>query len=139
MLLSSEWMNTRTLLSYWLISLGLLTAGSFVPFSGIIHNFFMIDTILHLFLCGSVSFISMILFRKRKTAFLLSFAVTPFGYLLEIFHSFLSGDGFNALNAMANNAGVLAGIAAGFLLRLKNHYLRSENKSVTQKGGGRDE
>ncbi|NTU96524.1 MAG: hypothetical protein HGA62_01765 [Chlorobiaceae bacterium] len=127
MLLASEWMNTRTLLSYWLICLGLLTVGSFVPFSGIIHNFFMIDTIMHFFLSGSVSLISMILFKSRKTSFLISFAITPFGYLLEIVHSSLSGEGFSALNAMANNAGVLAGIASGFVLRLKNHYIRSQN------------
>jgi hypothetical protein len=125
-LLSCDWMNSRILLNYWTIFLVLLTAGSFVPFSDIIHNLFMIDTIFHLLICAALSLISMILFKSRKTAFLLSFAVTPYGYLLEMVHASVYGESFNALNAMANNAGVLTGITAGFVLRLKNHYIRTD-------------
>ena len=64
----------------------------------------------------------MILFKSRKTAFLLSIAMMPAGYLIEILHIVVTVENFNAINALANNTGVLAGIATGFIVRLKRHY-----------------
>ncbi|NTU93698.1 MAG: hypothetical protein HGA56_06755 [Chlorobiaceae bacterium] len=121
-------MNSRVLLGYGILSMALLTIGSFMPFTSLIHHLFMIDTIVHFFLCCAVALISMILFRQRKTAFLLAFAVTPYGFMLEHLHTWLTGEPFAAVNALANNAGVLVGIAAGFVLRLKNHNNRVQQR-----------
>jgi VanZ family protein len=82
----------------------------------------MIDTLLHLILYGVLSFIPMILFKSRKNAFLLSLAMTPIGYLFETMHTFVTEENFSAINVLANNIGVLAGIATGFIVRLKCHF-----------------
>ena len=120
--LKSEWNTCRTLLGYWVVVLSMLVIGSFVPFSGLVHTFFMIDTLAHLGLYTMLSFIPMILLRSRKIAFLLSVSMTPIGYLLETVHMMVTGDTFNVLNVLANNIGVIMGIGAGFIVRLKLHY-----------------
>ncbi len=121
-ILKSEWNTNRTLLGYWVVVLLLLFIGSFLPFSGLLHTFFMIDTVAHLGLYTMLSFIPMILFRSRKTAFLLSVSMTPIGYLFETLHMMVTAENFSVLNVLANNIGVLMGIGAGFIVRLKLHY-----------------
>jgi|GEM_PF-471105 len=132
-LLKPEWNSNRTLLSYWMWALFLLFIGSFMPFTTIIHNFFLIDTVVHLILFCILSFVPMILLRSRKTAFLFSIAMTTIGYLLEMLHMMLTGENYNAINLLANNAGVLTGIAAGFIVRLKNHYGTTEQNNINRK------
>ena len=121
-LLKPEWNTNRSLLIYWILLLVLLFIGSFMPLSTIVHHFFMIDTLLHLILYSVLSFIPMILFKSRKNAFLLSLAMTPIGYLFETMHTFVTEENFSAINVLANNIGVLAGIATGFIVRLKCHF-----------------
>ncbi len=121
-LLKAEWKTNRVLLSYWILVLFLLIMGSFMPLKAIVNHFILIDTLLHLILYFLLSFIPMILFKSRKTAFLLSIAMMPAGYLIEILHIVVTVENFNAINALANNTGVLAGIATGFIVRLKRHY-----------------
>lgn len=125
--LQSEGMNSRVLLNYWILCLVLLSIGSIVPLSAVFNVFLAIDAIMHLVLCVVIAFISMILFRRRKTALMLSFAVTPYGYLLEYIHAMFSGESFNVVNVLMNNLGVLLGLAGGFVLRLKYHYYREQN------------
>ena len=96
--------------------------GSFIPLPAIIHHYFLLDTLAHLILYTMLSFIPMILFQCRKTAFLLAIAMTSIGYVLETFHIMVTDESFSAINVLANNIGVLAGIAVGFIVRLKNHY-----------------
>ena len=120
--LKPEWNTNRSLLIYWILLLVLLFIGSFIPLTTIIHNFSMLDTVLHMILYSVLSFIPMILFKSRKNAFLLSLAMTPIGYLLETIHILVTEESFSAINVLANNAGVLAGIATGFIVRLKCHY-----------------
>ena len=121
-LLKTEWNTNRSLLIYWMLGLVLLFIGCFMPISAIVHNIFFIDTLLHLILYSMLSFIPMILFNSRKTAFLLSLGMTPVGYLLETLHISVTEENFSAINVLANNAGVIAGIATGFIVRLKCHY-----------------
>ena len=121
-LLKPEWNTNRSLLIYWMLGLVLLFIGCFLPLSEIVHNIFFIDTLLHLILYSMLSFIPMILFNSRKTAFLLSLGMTPVGYLLETLHISVTEENFSAINVLANNAGVIAGIATGFIVRLKCHY-----------------
>ena len=121
-LLKPEWNTNRSLLIYWLLVLFLLFIGSFIPLTAIIHNFFLLDTVLHMILYSVLSFIPIILFKSRKNAFLLSLTMTPIGYLFETLHILVTEESFNAINVLANNAGVLAGIVTGFIIRLKRHY-----------------
>ena len=121
-LLKPEWNTNRSILIYWLLVLFLLFIGSFIPLTAIIHHFFLLDTIIHMILYSVLSFIPIILFKSRKNAFLLSLAMTPIGYLYETIHIFVTEESFNAINVLANNTGVLAGIVTGFIVRLKRHY-----------------
>ncbi|NTV92105.1 MAG: hypothetical protein HGA72_02140 [Chlorobiaceae bacterium] len=127
--LQPQWNANRTLLGYWGLAFFLLLIGTFVPFTEIIHNLFFLDTLAHLALYSMLSFIPLVLFRSRKTAFLFSLAMTPIGYLLEMLHMMVTGTNFSAINALSNNAGVVAGIAAGFIVRLKGHYERDKTKA----------
>jgi hypothetical protein len=112
------------LTTYWIGALALALAGAFVPRPEFRYGFLMIDTVIHLVIFAVLAFIPMICFRNRKNTFLLAISMAPLGYLLENLHVMITGESFNAINAIANNAGVLAGIAAGFVLRLKLHYER---------------
>ncbi|NTW53620.1 MAG: hypothetical protein HGB15_02395 [Chlorobaculum sp.] len=112
------------LTTQWIGALALALAGAFVPRPEFRYGFLMIDTVIHLVIFVFLAFIPMICFRNRKTTFLLAISMAPFGYLLETLHVMVTGENFNAINALVNNAGVLAGIAAGFVLRLKLHYER---------------
>jgi hypothetical protein len=115
---------------YWILTLALVLLGTLSPQTEIMHKVFPIDTILHLVLYTVLAFIPMILFRCRKTSFLISLSMTPLGYLLESLHMTVTGENFNALNALASNIGVITGIATGFIVRLKSHYKR--DRKVTQ-------
>ncbi len=127
-LLKPEWNTNRSLLIYWILGLVLIFIGSFIPLSGFVHNIFLIDTLLHMILYSMLSFIPMILFKSRKNAFLLSLAITPIGYLLETLHILVTEESFSALNVLANNAGVIAGIATGLVVRLKCHYTHEKQE-----------
>ena len=108
----------------WIAAFILALAGAFVPRPEFRYGFFMIDTLIHLAIFAILAFIPMILFRGRKTTCLLAISMAPLGSLLENLHVMVTGSSFNVINALANNLGVLAGIAAGFVLRLKSHYQR---------------
>jgi hypothetical protein len=127
-ILKSEWNNYLSLLGYWMLSLFMVFAGSFMPFSSVVHTFLLIDSIVHLILYSILAFIPMILLQNRKTALLLSLAMTPVGYLLEWLHIVVTADSFSAINVFANNTGVFAGMITGFIVRLKNHYSQEENR-----------
>jgi hypothetical protein len=100
----------------------MLAAGSILPSPPIIHKMMAIDTIVHTLLYAFLAFVPMLLLNCRKTAFLVSIAITPLGYILETIHMHITGHSFNAVNALANNIGVLSGIGIGFIIRLNNHY-----------------
>ncbi len=127
-ILKSEWNNYRTLFGYWIAMLFLVFTGSFMPFSSVVHMIMFIDTATHLLLYSVLAFIPMILLQNRKTALLISLAMTPVGYLLEWLHIMVTDGSFSALNVFANNIGVFAGMSAGFVIRLKNHYSHEENR-----------
>jgi hypothetical protein len=122
-LLTPKGINSRKILSYWLMILTMLLFGSFLP----VDTLFGIDTLVHFTLYGFASFIPMILFENRKSAFLLAIAMTPLGYILESVHMVVINGNFSAVNVLANNAGALAGMAAGFVVRLKKHYERDNS------------
>jgi len=113
-------------LRFWLILIALVFTGSFLTTTAIFHVL-NIDIIIHMFIYGILSFLPMIIFRKRKTAFLLSLAVAPLSFFFELLHGYESGWGFEWLDAFANNIGIIIGITVGLLVRLKKHF---ENESA---------
>ncbi len=114
------------LLRFWIIIIAMVFAGSFLTMTAIFHVL-KIDLILHILIYGILSFLPLLIFRKRKTAFLISLAIAPLSFLFESMHSIISGWPFEYLDAFANNVGVIAGMTAGLLVRLKKHY---ENEST---------
>ncbi|UZJ39351.1 hypothetical protein OO185_05315 [Prosthecochloris sp. SCSIO W1102] len=131
-MLKPEIDNGNKMIGYWLVSLVLILAGSLIPFNAIIANFYGLDTLAHIILYSVLSFVPMVLLADRKTAFLASIAITPLGYLFETINVVVTGEPFHALNALANNAGVILGIAAGFVVRLNNHYEMEKNHEASK-------
>jgi hypothetical protein len=111
---------------FWLILIALVLTGSFLTTTAIFHVL-NIDIIIHMFIYSVLSFLPMIIFRKRKTALLLSLAVAPLSFFFELLHGYESGWGFEWLDAFANNIGIMIGITVGLLVRLKKHF---ENESA---------
>lgn len=113
--------------SWWIVAFLLALTEALIPESRLPFRFHIFDLFLHLSLYTVLAFIPMIFFKCRKTTFLLAISMAPLGYLIEIIHAGINAEPFNALIALANNIGVLTGIAAGFLVRLKSHYQREGN------------
>ncbi len=131
LMIKTEWTTGSKLIGYWLTSFLLLLGGSLLPYGTIIPGFFGIDTLVHIVLYTILSFTPMVLLKNRQAAFLGAIVITPVGYALETLSMLITGEAFNAFNAIANNAGVLTGMAAGFIVRLKNHY-HHEHESDTK-------
>ncbi|NTW52119.1 MAG: hypothetical protein HGB22_05980 [Chlorobiaceae bacterium] len=130
-MIKNEWNNSTRLTRYWLLILLMLVAGSILPTPPYIHRIMALDTIMHLILYAFLALVPMVLLNCRKTAFLASLAVTPLGYLLETIYTLMTGNGFNVINALANNIGSLVGIGVGFIIRLNNHYEQQKACSTT--------
>lgn len=113
------------LLSFWLILIAILFASSFLTMTAVFHVL-NIDIVLHVIIYSILAYTPMIVFRKRKTAVLLSLAVAPLSFLFELIHSIAGGWGFEYLDALANNIGIIAGMTAGIFVRLKNHYKKED-------------
>jgi hypothetical protein len=129
-IIKPEWNSAARLTRYWITSLVVLVSASFLPsiqFPGSI----VVEALFHFILCSVLAFVPMVLLDKRKTAFLLSIAITSLGYLLEINHASITGALFCAIDALANNLGVLAGIGAGFIIRLNNHFDQKKARMST--------
>lgn len=130
-LIKTDWNQGPMLTGYWALSILVLTAGSLMPFNTG-GTLLFIDPVIHIALYATLSFVPMVLLDNRKAAFLVSSAIMPIGYLLECLHMMVSDNGFNALYALFNNIGVLSGMIAGFIMRLKHHYNeQSEERSKT--------
>ncbi|MEI8185376.1 MAG: hypothetical protein WCG19_01655 [Chlorobiaceae bacterium] len=85
------------------------------------------DFIFHVSIYSVLSFIPILLFRKRLIAFMVTIAIAPISFLFEMLHGMISGVDFQNLGAFYNNVGILIGIIAAAILRLKKHY---ENESI---------
>jgi hypothetical protein len=110
------------LIQYWTVSLCLFAAATILPYPPVLQYIAIISAVFHFFICIVLAFIPIVLIQRRKTAFLVSIAITSLGYLLETISAALNLTPFNAVNALANNIGVLAGISLGLIVRLNNHY-----------------
>jgi hypothetical protein len=120
--------NHEKLFSVWLILIAILFTSSFLTVTAIFHVL-KIDIVFHILAYSILAYIPMVLFRKRKTAILLSLAVAPLSFLFELMHGIVSEWGFEYLDTLANNIGIIAGITAGIFVRLKQHY-KNESAST---------
>ena len=71
------------LLSFWFLLIAMLFTASFLTVTAIFHEL-NIDIIFHILVYSILSFLPMLIFRKRKTAFLLSLAVAPLSFFLNL-------------------------------------------------------
>ncbi len=83
-----------------------------------------LDFIFHVSIYSILSFIPILLFRKRLIAFMVTIAIAPISFLFETLHGMVSGVDFQNVDAFFNNIGILFGIIAATILRLKRHYDR---------------
>ena len=112
--------SRRKLGTLWIAAFIMALAGAFMPSPKV----FMIDTVIHLLIFATLSFIPMIGMKCRKTTLLFAMSMAPLGYLLEHLHMMITEESFNAVNALANNIGVLVALVAGLIVRLLLHHER---------------
>jgi len=86
-----------------------------------------IDALFHVSIYSILSFIPLLLFRKRFTVFIVTITIPPLSFLFESIHGFISGYGFENFDAFYNNIGIIIGIIAGSVIRLKKHYEKEQN------------
>jgi VanZ family protein len=121
----------RMVLYLWAGALLMLVAGSLMPHAGPPDTGFWLDKILHIGVYGYLACCPVILFRNRKTALFLAVAMAPLGLGLEIGQMQIGGRDFSAADLLANNTGVVIGLVAGMICRLKMHYARRREGGST--------
>lgn len=110
----------------WLLVFTGLVAASLSKSTASAHGG-LFELFFHVLIYSVLSFIPILLFRKRIIAFMVTIAIAPISFLFEILHGSVSGYGFENLDAFYNNVGIIIGIIAAAIIRLKKHY-ESESK-----------
>lgn len=86
-----------------------------------------IDVFFHISIYSILSFIPLLIFKKRLTAFMVIIAIPPLSFIFEFIHGHFSGYGFEILDALYNNIGIILGILTASIIRLKKHYEIKQN------------
>jgi glycopeptide antibiotics resistance protein len=116
----------------WIIVFLILIAASLSKNTGVAHGY-GIDLIFHISIYALLSFIPILLFRKRIIAFMATIAIAPISFLFEVLHSMVNGYDFEHLDAFCNNIGIVIGIIAASIIRLKKHYESKNQEPDCQK------
>lgn len=108
--------TSRPLLAFWCLALALtavlgLTAAAAPPTQ---HH---VDKLIHMTVFGGLAAVPVAGFRNRAWALGAALALIPFGGLIELGQELVPGRTGSLGDAAANTLGVLAGIAAGWVLR----------------------
>lgn len=83
-----------------------------------------LDKMLHFICYFILSAVPVARFTRRDIAFLCAGIIPSIGVLLEYMQNSINGRTFSAEDMLANNLGVVAGIAIGILLRLSRKESR---------------
>ncbi len=110
----------------WAGFLAAVAVGSMMPKAAPTDTVTGLDKALHGLAYALLSGLAMALFRDRKTALLLALAMAPLGFALEMAQAHIPGRTFSPEDLIANNIGVLVGLGAGILWRVKRHYDRKK-------------
>lgn len=83
----------------------------------------LFDILIHISIYSILAFIPILLFRKRIIAFMATIAIAPISIAFEFLHGIIAGDEFKNLDYAAyNNIGIIVGIIAAAIIRIKMHY-----------------
>ncbi len=82
------------------------------------------DILFHISIYIILAFVPILLFRKRIIAFMATIAIAPISFLLEMLHvNFTTGNFENLIrDASYNNIGIIIGVIAAAIIRIKMHY-----------------
>ena len=105
----------------WLATILLLVTASLSPGSKAAHAF-SFDILFHIGAYALLSAIPIIVFRKRLYASITAIAIAPLAFLFETIHGSITGYGFEMLDALYNNIGILIGFICGIFIRLRQHF-----------------
>ncbi len=115
-------LSTKLIIIWIIVFIGLVGA----TFSGSTANSEgnVFDILFHVTIYTILAFVPILLFRKRILAFLITIAIAPISFLFEILHTTITGEGFEFLNlnALYNNVGIIIGVVAAAIIRIKMHY-----------------
>ena len=115
-------LSTKLIIIWIIVFIGLVAASfsrSTASSAGSVFNI-----LFHISIYSILAFVPILLFRKRIIAFMVTISIAPIGFLFEILHGTITGDGFENLNldAFYNNIGITIGIIVAAIIRIKLHY-----------------
>jgi len=115
-------LSTKLLIIWIIVFIGLVAASFSRSTASAAGNVF--DILFHISIYSILAFVPLLLFRKRIIAFMATLAIAPISFLFEILHGMITGDGFENLNldAFYNNVGIIIGVIAAAIIRVKIHY-----------------
>ncbi len=115
-------LSTKLITIWFIVFIGLVAASFSKTTASSAGNVF--DILFHISIYTILSFIPILLFRKRIIAFMATIAIAPISFLFEILHGMITGDGFENLNldAFYNNIGIIIGVITAAIIRIKMHY-----------------
>lgn len=115
-------LSTKLLIIWIIVFIGLVAASFSKSTASSAGNVF--DILFHISIYSILAFVPLLLFRKRIIAFMATLAIAPISFLFEILHGMITGDGFENLNldAAYNNIGIIIGVIAAAIMRVKIHY-----------------
>jgi len=115
-------LSTKLIIIWIIVFIGLVGAtfsGSSASSEG---NVF--DILFHISIYAILAFVPILLFRKRIVAFMVTMAIAPVSFLLEILHGYIINDiiDYRIFDALVNDVGIIIGIIAAAIIRIKMHY-----------------
>ncbi len=115
-------LSTKLIIIWIIVFIGLVAASFSRSTASSAGNVFNI--LFHISIYSILAFVPILLFRKRIIAFMVTISIAPIGFLFEILHGTITGDGFENLNldAFYNNIGITIGIIVAAIIRIKLHY-----------------
>ena len=103
-------LHPNLLLSVWIASILLVIYASLKPEIQLPLNFWNADKMYHMIAYGWLAFLSLWVFRQRKTAIVVMFSLIFLGGALEYAQSFVPGRDCSIWDEAANTLGVILGI-----------------------------
>jgi VanZ family protein len=122
----TQWNSMQMGLFCWFLLLGVMVSSSLLPGTGSapgesVH----LDKIFHFVTNLVATALPLIYISRRRTAILCAAIVPVLGFGLEYSQRMVSGRNFSPDDLLANNFGVVVGLAVGCGFRLYRRYKRN--------------
>lgn len=113
----------------WILLLGAMICVSLVPGSGRAPGeSIYLDKIFHFVTSSVATALPLIFIYRRRTAFVCAALIPVLGFVLEYLQRNVNGRTFSPEDLLANNFGVVIGVAVGCCVRLVRRYKRRGEK-----------